>query len=223
MERRKSRAHALRRKRRGGGGEEPGGTAGAAADLQARLEAAWAALEMPMMKKLQFLQKFSEGARSAELPRAVELHERAAVAVPLRETCLRRLAGLRKTNRVGLAQLVKELDVGGRLAEIGCAAPLPDSFHFELKVELGDLTDEDLLVVGETFEERVAGGELQWARDMKRWLEEVRDRLDDYCLELGKDMGREVDERLLWKGIVYHVKKEAPATAAAGVINKEGA
>ena len=209
MQRRKSRASLLKKKKRSTAEDGAGGSAiKDAQQLQVRIEQSWVKLEMPMIKKLQFLQKYSDSKYSTLLPRAVVLFEKAALAVPLREVLLKRLAQLRKSNRIGLCLLEKELDMDGCLTDIDCMLSLPESFFFEKKVEMGGLTDEELLIVEETFEQRVAGEELAYAADLKSWLSAVLDKLDDYCLQIMQEMQDEIDEKVLWRGLVYVVKKQ---------------
>jgi hypothetical protein len=214
--RKTARATLLRKKkkRRASNKEEGGSAVKDALQLQARIEATWVILEMPMIKKLQFLQKYSDAKYSMLLPRAVELFEKAAVAVPLRETVVKRLNQLRATNRMGLQDLEIELDMDGKLMDIGCMMELPESFYFEKKVEQGGLDDAELLLVEETFEERVSGAELVYAKDLKVWLEAVLDKLDMFCLDLMADLEREIDEKILWKGLVYAIKRQKKFVAS---------
>ncbi len=176
--------------------------------LQSRIERCWSVLEVPMIKKLQFLQKFSDSAFSASLPRAVELFELASNVVPLREIVVRKLVEAKwGPSRMSPADLLNDL-VG--LDDLNLGLPdLPESFYFEKKVEDGNLTDEELLLVSESFDDSKGGGAVTFPEDIVHWLEKVVERLDDFIKDLSKTLKNELGEQIVYKSLAYELRPPA--------------
>ena len=198
--RRRSSMKIRRRLGSGGGGADPPpppprGAASPALTLQDRLEGVWKSLSTPMIKRLNFLAKFSTIEHSSKLPRAVELWGEAGELLPVRDKAIRIQVDLDR-ERVGPEDIRRDIDCE-YLKRVGCFAEFSPSFFFEERLEEGRLTDEELLEVSKGFDARVRGEEDDYLKDMRRWIRERVGDLTDEAHRLQKIMLQEIDEVLI--------------------------
>lgn len=148
-----------------------------------------------MIKRLQFLQKFSLPEICTKLPVAVALWEKASRLLPVRSAAIKVQVLLQK-GRFGPMEITNAIDVGW-LQEMGVYEPFPESFYFETRLEKGELTDEELIEVGKGFDDRVSGVEDDYMREMKVWVGRVVGVLSGLALKLQKEMVSAVGEALI--------------------------
>lgn len=199
----RSRASQIKRSRRQSA-EESGTVMKEAERLQARLEIAWTKLETPMIKKLQYLEKYAHNNFSAKLPASVRLWEKASLVVPLREKVVKIMKEMKTGGRVAPKDIDQNL-VG--LEETGCHIDPPETYFFEQRLDAGDVNDEELLVVFETFDDRGNPEKDKYMIDTKAWLTDVLRKLDEYIYKLGDDLQDEVGEVVMYKGNPYVIEK----------------
>ena len=77
--------------------------------LQKQLENVWNILSTPMIKRLQFLSKFSSVEFSTKLPVALNLWSKACLLLPVRDRAIKIMQQLGK-ERVGPMDIMKEID-----------------------------------------------------------------------------------------------------------------
>ena len=195
----RSRASQIKRSRRQST-EESGAVMKDAQLLQCRLEAAWTKLETPMIKKLQYLEKYSDNTFSAKLTASVELWERASVLVPLRERSLKLLKGMKTAERISPNDILKQLS---GIKGTSCYVELPLSFSFEQRLDAGEVVDEELLAVFETFDDRGDPSKDVYMIESRAWLEQIIANLDYSIRNLSADLQKEVKEMVSFRGIPY--------------------
>jgi len=166
-----------------------------------RLETCWTILQFPMIKKLEFLEKYAHRDFSMKLPTAIKFWELASIAIPLRERCLRLVKDMSEEIRVSPIDIRANLDQE-ILKEIKCGVKLPESFLFEERLDKGEVSSEELLEYASIFEKR-GTEEDQYLVDLDQWLYNVTLNLSNHVDELSKRMKEEVQEMLIFKGIAY--------------------
>ncbi|GMH48970.1 hypothetical protein TL16_g00411 [Triparma laevis f. inornata] len=199
----RSRASQIKRSRRQST-EESGTVMKEAERLQTRLEVAWTKLETPMIKKLQYLEKYAHNNFSAKLPASVQLWEKASLIVPLRERVVKILKEMKAGGRVPPKDIKQNL-VG--LEASGCQVDPPPIYYFEQRLDTGDVNDEELLTVFETFDDRGNSEKDKYMIDTKAWLTEILRNIDEYVYKLGDDLQDEVGEVVMYKGNPYAIEK----------------
>lgn len=199
----RSRASQIKRSKRQST-EESGTAMKEAERLQTRLEIAWTKLETPMIKKLQYLEKYAHNNFSAKLPASVQLWEKASLIVPLREKVVKILKEMKAGGRVPPKDIKQNL-VG--LEASGCQVDPPPIYYFEQRLDTGDVNDEELLTVFETFDDRGNSEKDKYMIDTKAWLTEILRNIDEYVYKLGDDLQDEVGEVVMYKGNPYAIEK----------------
>ena len=197
----RSRASLIKRTRRQPT-EESGAVMKDAQVLQTRLEAAWTKLETPMIKKLQYLEKYSDNNFSVKLSTSVKLWERASVIVPLRESALKLLKEMKGGERVAPKDIFLQLK---GIEGTGCYFEPKASFFFEQRLDAGEVVDEELLAVFETFDDR---GDLEkdvYMIEALAWLEKIAKKINDSVLKLSSEL-KGIGEMILYRGNPYVVK-----------------
>jgi hypothetical protein len=199
------RANLLKKSKRSSStGEDKGQVVKGAQLLQKKLERCWTILQFPMIKKLQFLEKYAHRDFSMKLPAAVRLWELASVAVPVRESCLRLVRDMDEGIRVSPVDVRSKLK-WSILEEMNCSVKLPESFLFEERLDEGNVTSEELLEYASIFDKRGTDQD-DYLTDCTAWLSEVLGKLNDNVSSLSRKMKDEVEEDLSFKGLVYDVK-----------------